>query len=173
MTPRRLILMRHTKAEPFGESDDLRPLTERGQRDAAAAGRHLAELGVVPGRALVSSAVRARETWQAVTDALVEEVGADAKVEPVFDDRLYTGGPEDVLECVQAAADDAATVLVVGHNPTIAHVVHLLDDSAGDPEAVNAVLRGYPAGAMTLLEVEVAWHDLGAETGRVVDFHSP
>jgi phosphohistidine phosphatase len=172
VTSRRLIAMRHTKAEPFAESDDLRHLTERGRRDAAEAGRHLAELGLRPDLALVSSAVRARETWQAVADGLAE-AGAWEPVAPVCDDRLYTGGPEDVVECVQATAVDADTVLVVGHNPTIAHVVHLLDDSAGDPEAVNAVLRGYPAGAMTVLEVEVPWQDLGAETGRVIDFHSP
>jgi phosphohistidine phosphatase len=165
--------MRHTKAEPFAESDDQRHLTDRGRRDAAEAGRHLAGTGVVPDRVLVSSAVRARETWQAVAEGLAEAGGAERAAEPVFDERLFTGGPDDVVECLQVVADGASTVLVVGHNPTIAHVVHLLDDSTGDPDAVNAVLRGYPAGAMTVLEVEVAWPDLGAETGRVVDFHSP
>src|SRR5688572_15681351 len=42
---RLLVLMRHAKAEAWGQSDFDRRLTERGRADAEAAGRWLAERG--------------------------------------------------------------------------------------------------------------------------------
>ena len=54
---RLLVVMRHGKAEPFAAEDHLRRLTERGAREAHGAGQWLADQGLVPTHALVSSAV--------------------------------------------------------------------------------------------------------------------
>ena len=163
---RRLIVMRHAKAEPFASSDHARTLTDRGLAGARAAGAHLRELGVAPDYAVVSSALRTRQTW----DAVVEVAGfTDSEVS--FDDAVFSGSPDVVLEALRAAPADAGTLMFVGHNPTAGFLVHFLDDGEGDPAALSELLHGFPPGAVALLDVGVAWADLGPETARVVDFH--
>ena len=130
---RRLIVMRHAKAEPYASSDHARTLTERGVASARDAGAHLRELGLSPDHAVVSSAVRTRQTW----DALVETAGI-TECEVSFDDAVFTGSAEVALEVLQNVAEDAETVLFLGHNPTAAFLAHYLDDGEGDPAAVSA-----------------------------------
>ena len=163
---RRLIVMRHAKAEPYASSDHARTLTERGVASARDAGAHLRELGLSPDHAVVSSAVRTRQTW----DALVETAGI-TECEVSFDDAVFTGSAEVALEVLQNVAEDAETVLFLGHNPTAAFLAHYLDDGEGDPAAVSAMLHGFPPAALTVLEVAVPWSALSSETGRVTDFY--
>ena len=162
----RLIVMRHTKAEPFAETDHARPLTDRGLAAAAEAGAYLREHDLLPDHVLVSSALRTRQTWA----ALAEGAGV-SDLEPCFDDALFTGSADVALETLQATPEGARTVLFVGHNPTAAYVCHYLDDGEGAPDAVTGLLQGFPPGALAVLEMSVPWSDLGAETGRVVAFH--
>ena len=129
-------------------------------------GRELAARGWLPDLVLVSTALRTRETWDAVT----ESAGL-TDVEVVYDDALFTGSVDVVLETLGAAPADATTVMFVGHNPAAASLCHYLDDGDGDPAAVSALLQGYPPSAVAVLEVNVPWGELGAETGRVVGFH--
>jgi phosphohistidine phosphatase len=163
---RRLIVMRHAKAEPFASTDHARRLTDRGRADARDAGAYLREQRLVPDYAVVSSSTRTRETW----DELASAVDLSATVVS-FDDELFTGSADVVVEALQSAPVDAATVMFVGHNPTAAYVCHLLDDGEGAPQAVSGLLQGFPPSAVAVLEVPVPWADLGAETGRVVGFH--
>lgn len=158
--------MRHAKAEPFASSDHVRPLTTRGLADARAAGEHLRAERLLPDYAVVSSAQRTRDTW----DALVAGAGlSDCPVS--FDDAVFTGSADVVLEALRAAPPEAGTVLFLGHNPTAAYLCHLLDDGEGDPEAVSGLLQGFPPGALAVLEIGVGWAELGPETGRVVGYH--
>ena len=163
---RRLIVMRHAKAEPFADSDQARRLTDRGLAEAGDAGRHLAAAGLRPDFALVSSATRTRQTWDAVAEAAGLE---DAEVS--FDDALFSGSPDVVLEAVRRAPADAGTVMFVGHNPTAAFLCHLLDDGEGDPDASSELLCGFPPAAVATLETSARWVDLGPECGRVVGFY--
>jgi len=161
----RLIVMRHGKAEPFGDTDLDRVLTDRGRRDATEAGLHLANTGAVPDFALVSSAARAVATWEAVAR------GSGSTAQVSIDGSVYTGSPDVVIEALGAVPVDAETVIFVGHNPTAAYLAHLLDDGNGDPGAVQKMLQGYSAAAMAVLEIAVPWSELAPETGRIVDFH--
>jgi phosphohistidine phosphatase len=164
---RRLVVMRHGNAEQDGPTDFERTLTARGRAAAAETGSWLADQGVTPDHALVSEATRARETWESVAE------GAGWDLEPELDRGLYAAGPETAVDVMQTAPDDARTLVVVGHNPTIATVVQMLDDGDGDMDATTALAMGYPAGALTILEYDGAWADLGEGTCRVVAFHAP
>jgi phosphohistidine phosphatase len=157
--------MRHAKAEPFGPSDHARPLTERGVRDARAAGVHLHDHDLVPDVALVSSAVRALETWSAVAEAF-----ADVDVRVEVEDSLFSANADTVLDVLHSVPEGTGTVLFVGHNPTAAYLCHLLDDGEGDTEAVSGLLQGFPPAALAAFDVSVPWSGLEAESGRVVDF---
>jgi len=159
--------MRHAKAEPFAPSDHARPLTERGIRDARAAGVHLHDRGLVPDLALVSSATRALGTWSAVAEAF-----PDADVDVEVQDALFSASFETLLETLNALPEEEHTVLFVGHNPTAAFLCHFLDDGEGDTDAVSGLLQGFPPAALAVFEVVVPWAGLEAETGRLVDYHA-
>lgn len=165
--PRRLVVMRHAKAEPYASTDHARPLTDRGRSDARAAGRHLLQAGLVPDHALVSDAERTRETWAAVADVL----GCPDVAH--HDRTVYGGGLDAIVEALQVSPVGSRTVVLVGHNPTAADLCHTLDDGEGDPDAVSGLFRGFPAGALVVFEVREPWSELGPETARVVDFWSP
>lgn len=165
--PRRLVVMRHAKAEPYASTDHVRRLTDRGRSDARAAAQHLAEAGLAPDDALVSDSQRTRMTWEEVGEVL--GCGDVAR----YDRTVYGGGVDAILEALSVTPEESRTVMLVGHNPTAAHLCHTLDDGDGDPDAVSGLLRGFPTAALVVFEVAVPWSDLGPETGRVVDFWSP
>jgi phosphohistidine phosphatase SixA len=67
---RQLWLLRHAEAEPHGTREDSqRRLTERGERQARAAGAALARLGASFEAVLFSPKVRARQTAELAAEA--------------------------------------------------------------------------------------------------------
>ena len=163
--PLLLVILRHGKAEAFAAEDHRRRLTDRGRRAALSAGEWLDERGIVPTHAFVSSAARARDTWEAVA----EGSGSDAVVR--VEDAVYTADADSAVDILRTAPSDARVVIFVGHNPTAASLAHLLDDGNPDPDAFRALARGFPPGALAVLEVAVPWPELGAATGHLVAFH--
>lgn len=133
----RLILLRHGKAEghsPSGEDFD-RALAERGVAEAAAMGRLLASHGLIPDLALVSSAIRTRETWDAVQPAFPK-----ARVE--FARSLYEA-PARVIRAMAELADGQA-ILVVGHNPGMQELAVRLLAECGAGEATTRARHHFP-----------------------------
>jgi phosphohistidine phosphatase len=161
----RLVVMRHAKAEPGGESDAVRELAQRGWDDALAAGRWLADAGVVPDAALVSSARRTASTWRAVAE------GGSFEAEATYSDSLYNAGPEAALDLVRETPEEVTTLVVVGHNPTMAYLAQLLDDGTGDEEAGREMAVGFPTGALAVFEVAGTWSGLDLASARLVGFH--
>jgi phosphohistidine phosphatase len=157
--------MRHAKAESFGESDHARRLTEKGRADAVAAGHWLAAQGSVPDVALISSATRTQETWEAVSD------GAGWAQAPVLDDGLYSAGPDTALDLIRETPTEVRSLFVIGHNPTIAFLAQMLDDGEGDPAATADMAGGYPTCALTVLTFDGSWSDLAMASARVTAFH--
>lgn len=167
---RLLVVLRHAKAAPHapassGETGDRgRPLTDRGHADAADVGRWLTREGLRPDLALVSPAVRTRETLADVLAQLPEE----PTVQEV--EGLYGADPQDVVEHLLGVPADTGTVLVVGHNPTMEDLIWRLQADPASPWPDNL-----PTSGLGVLEVPVAWADLalGAADGGValVDGH--
>lgn len=163
---RTLVVMRHARASQEG-SDLERDLEPEGQRDAMAAGRWLMGQAVSADAAIVSAAKRAVRTWEAVS------TGAGWDVEPDVDRALYHADPDSALDLVRLVEPDAATVVVVGHNPTVASLAQLLDDGDGDPVAGVAMAGGFPAGSVAVFRFSGAWSDLGWATAELLAFHTP
>jgi phosphohistidine phosphatase len=159
--------MRHGKAEAYGDDDHRRRLIARGRHEATAAGKWLAESGHLPTHALVSSAQRAIETWEHVVDGS-GAVGVSLEVS----DALYAAGVESALDLLQATPPDASVLAVVGHNPTVSSLVHVLDDGDPDPAAFATLSGGLPTSGVAVLEVEVPWKDLDAATAHLVACHT-
>jgi phosphohistidine phosphatase len=157
--------MRHAKAEPAGTSDADRRLTAAGLSDAASAGAWLAASGLAPDHAVVSAAVRTTQTWEALAAA------AGWSLAPELDQGLYSAGPETALDIVRGTDDAVGTLLVLGHNPTVAYLAAMLDDGDGEPDAVAAMTAGYPTCALTVFSYAGAWAGLAEGSARVDTFH--
>ena len=148
----RLILMRHAKAERAAASgkDRDRALTERGLLDAALMGRVLAEKGLRPDLALVSSATRTRETWEAVQEAMGD---VEVRLEPT----LYNAPVDVIRRFVEGAEDQAGCLLVLAHNPGIHMLAYdYLVESAASPSVMDKMADGFPTAAAAVFEVDVA-----------------
>ena len=108
-----LWLLRHGDAAE-GSPDAERPLTEKGEKQARAAGHALATLGVQMDACLTSPKVRAAETARLACEPL--------GIEPQHEPKL-SGGPFDA-EALAAGLGD--NVLLVGHDPDFSMAVHAL-----------------------------------------------
>jgi phosphohistidine phosphatase len=158
--------MRHSKAEHAGETDFDRELSPAGRADAAATGSWLTENGVTADCALVSAAIRTQQTWAAVAG------GAGWDLEPTYDRGLYAADPDTALDVLRTIDDEYRTVIVIGHNPTMASLAQLLDDGEGDVEAGTAMAIGFPTSAVAVYSYDGTWSDLAAGAARVTAFHS-
>jgi phosphohistidine phosphatase len=108
-----LWILRHADAADAaeGEPDAARPLTEKGRRQARAAGAALATLGVSLDACLTSPRVRARETAALACEPLGVEIHVLQEL---------GGGPFDPE---RLAAGFGEHVLLVGHNPDVAQAI--------------------------------------------------
>jgi phosphohistidine phosphatase SixA len=136
---RELILLRHAHAAAAipGQADLDRPLSPEGLAEAEAAGRWLAEHGLVPDCVLCSPARRTRETLEAVLGIIGY---IDQRLEP----SIYEATPGELIALADAHCD-AERLLVIGHNPGLEQLVALLHsgqtgDYRGMPPASIAVL---------------------------------
>ena len=164
---RRLVVMRHAKAEHSATTDHARALADRGLGDAEAAGRWMRDHGIEPDAALVSDSFRTQQTWQQVAAG----AGWDEGI-VVLSDGLYAAGTDSAFDLVRDTATDVRTLVVIGHNPTMGSLAELVDDGEGDAEATTAMLtRGFPTSAVAVFTVEGDWADLGPGTARLEAFH--
>src|SRR5262249_38604130 len=110
---------------PDNYAEDFdRPLSRRGRGDAEAAGRWLAAAGLIPDQVLCSAAVRTRETWLGVSVAV-------GQVPVTYEQSLYLSNAVEAFELVQEPDASVATLLVIGHNPTMSVLSALLDRDGG------------------------------------------
>ncbi|MDQ6821144.1 MAG: histidine phosphatase family protein [Actinomycetota bacterium] len=105
-----LWLLRHAEAAD-GAPDDERPLTDRGVRQAQAAGRALARTGAHIDACLSSPKLRAVETARLAC----EPIGVTVTIEPAL-----SGEPFDVRQLTAGLGD----VLLVGHDPSFSITLH-------------------------------------------------
>lgn len=145
---RRLVLMRHAKTEAYNPGGDHeRRLTPRGIQDAQNAGVALRALGI--DAALVSGAARTRETFTHLGLA----------VQPVVLERLYGCGTDTAARLIAETDDSVASLLVVGHAPTIPDLAAtLLCES--DPGEAEGVGGWFPTAAYSTFTLEGPWSSL-------------
>ncbi|MCL3861945.1 histidine phosphatase family protein [Actinotalea sp. K2] len=165
---RRLILLRHAKAEPSGGvADELRPLALAGRSQCGSIGAGLVAADLLPDHVLVSSAVRTRQTWELVRSAMGGVPEPDVDVT----DRVYEARTADLVSLVREIDDRVRTLLVVGHEPTMSGVAAALSGS-GDDTALAQVRTGLTTGSYALLEV-ASWSALAPRAARLLDVVRP
>lgn len=170
-TGRAVWVLRHAKAAQHADDDHSRPLTSRGTRQAAELARYLAASPVagvaLPGTVVCSSARRAVQTAELVA------VGLGPDVELFVEDALYHADADDVLDRLRALADDGASVMVVGHNPTL-HDVALLLLAGADDAGRSRLEQGFPTAALAVVALPaVSWGAVAPGTGTLLDLWTP
>jgi phosphohistidine phosphatase len=164
---RQLLLLRHAKSswDDPRLADRDRPLSQRGQRDAAMMRTAMRDLGLAPDLVLVSPSRRTMETLEAL------EPWDDAPlIEPV--DSLYLGGPAQLLAVLHEVAETVRSVLLIGHNPGLHELALTLAGSA--PPAAERRLRvKFPTAALAEFTVSGLWGDVGQQTTSLVRFVTP
>ncbi|MBW8815031.1 MAG: histidine phosphatase family protein [Caulobacterales bacterium] len=142
----RLILLRHGKAEAESDSgDDFdRRLAPRGERESAEMGARLAEMGFQPDVVLLSPSARTRGTWAAACAAF-------PKAAVQLEDHLYNADTGAIWQAIEAAGQDAATVMVVGHNPGLQELtLSLLIEGSAPAGLLAKAQRHFPPAAASV-----------------------
>lgn len=158
---RTLVLVRHAEAESWAASDVERALTPGGVESAGRLGAWLRDQGITPDAALVSGAMRTRQTWAALAEA------AGWPLAPAYDEGLYAAGPDTALDLIHFADPDAGTLLVLGHNPTIHFLAQVLSDGGADPALTESLMIGFPPASVAVLEFDVEWARVSEGYGRL------
>jgi phosphohistidine phosphatase len=92
-------------------------------------------------------------------------------MEPSYSESLYTAGPETALDLIRETSEDVSSLVVIGHNPTMAYLAQLLDDGTGDEDAGREMAVGFPTGALARFEVPGTWRQLDLASARLVGYH--
>ncbi|RNL83279.1 SixA phosphatase family protein [Halostreptopolyspora alba] len=153
---RRLIIVRHAKAEDENGSDRERTLTDKGRGQADDVGATLAAEGVVPDHVICSAAVRTRQTLELALAHFPERPTID------FEEAAYGADPDTILDLVHMVDPEVGTLVVVGHNPTMAQLAALFTGSGS--------LTSFPTGGIAIIDLEVEWlyAEPGTGTGRIL-----
>jgi phosphohistidine phosphatase len=163
---RRLVLLRHAKSDWPDVADHDRPLAKRGRRDAPRVGRWLGESGFVPDAVVCSTARRARETWELAAAGLLAAVpGASPAVR--YEPRVYEATVLGLLMLVREFQPDAATALIVGHNPGLADLTVGLTEPPPEPP------HSFPTAAVAVLGLPGEWADAAPGEARLLAFAVP
>ncbi len=166
MSLRRVVLIRHAKAAD-GNVDVERPLTKRGQRDAAQIGAALARLRLAPDRVVVSPARRAGQTWEDASAALPDGPA------PVVDARIYDNTLDALLDLIRDTPPDVQTVVMVGHNPSIEELAHALDDEEGDSAVRTSLASGCPTSSIAVFTLSTPFADIAPSSATLTHFERP
>jgi phosphohistidine phosphatase len=167
---RRLVLLRHAKSDWPDGADHERPLAKRGRRDAPVVGRWLAESGFAPDAVVCSTALRARQTWELVADALAGRTPlrpGRSRVPAVrFEPRVYEASVLSLLMLVREFEPRWRTVLIVGHNPGLAELTIGLTGTDSEPPA-------FPTAFVAVLGLPGGWAEAAPGEGRLLAYTAP
>ncbi|MFJ8583042.1 SixA phosphatase family protein [Streptomyces sp. NPDC093595] len=166
-TPRRIVLLRHAKADWPQVSDHERPLADRGRKDAPVAGRRLAETGITFDLALCSTAVRTRETWKLAVHELPQ------RPRTVYEERLYEASLGDLLALLNETSDDVNDLLVIGHNPGMHALADALAGQAEDDTLARMSRGGFPTSAFAVVEFTGSWKSVEHGVGTLTAYWAP
>ena len=138
LPPLRLTLVRHAKSsrDDMSLEDFLRPLNDRGKRDAPEIGRRLRESGVQPDLIVSSPAKRAIKTAKMIA-CEIDFPEADI----LEAEEIYEAEAGELLKLLQGLPAEKRDVLLVGHNPGVTDFANLFLQTGIDNMPTCGVVR--------------------------------
>jgi len=166
-TLRQLLVLRHAKSswDDPKLADFDRPLSSRGLKTAPLMGRELTRRGWLPDLALVSPALRTRDTWRLVAQELPKPVPAQ------FAEELYEAAASAILARVRQAK--ATSLLVIGHNPGLQQFALRLAGAGSDEGVFKKIEAKFPTAALARFTLDDDWADLDFGGARLTHFVRP
>jgi phosphohistidine phosphatase len=154
----RLLLVRHAEAAaPASEGDSQRRLTAQGRAGAARMGAYFRASGLVFDLALVSPALRARDTLDMILRELPQKPACE------FEASLYNADVDTLRDLLAQTARSVKTLLIVGHNPGLGEFVRFLV-RGGE----SAAPRQFPSPCLAVIDFPcVDWSETVAGGGRL------
>ena len=156
-----ILLMRHAKSswKDAELTDHERPLNKRGQIDAPRMGTIMCEHELIPQRILSSTALRARQTAQAICEV------CGFQDEVTYLDQFYMAEVEEYISVLRELPDSIERVMVIGHNPGLETLLQLL----------SSQIESLPTAVIAHLVLPIHnWTELTSETeGDLVQIWRP
>lgn len=154
---KRVVIVRHGKAVPYGYEDDFtRDLRDRGKNDAKLISQELKNRGIFPDEMISSPAKRAIKTARIFAENL------DFEKSKIFElQEIYEGlTTNEFLGMIQELPVDANTAFFFGHNPGFYYYVcNLLEEFHGD----------MPTCSTVVIDFEVnTWQEVDTRSGKLV-----
>jgi phosphohistidine phosphatase len=117
-----IYFVRHAKASwDYPELRDIqRPLLDIGKKRTKKVIHFLSQKGVLPDLIITSPATRAFETAKLLSAGLKYKEDSI-----IIEQNIYDGGEEHILNIIYGLPDQISSVMIVGHNPTITHLINL------------------------------------------------
>ena len=159
---KRIIIVRHAKAVPYGYDDDFRrDLTERGISDANKISNLLRQKNISMDGVIASPATRTMHT----ATIFCKNMGflpENIRQEEILYHGLTT---QDFINMLHELPESMQTVFVFGHNPTVYYLVNNL------AKHFNADM---PTCSTVAIDFDIVkWTDLGARQGNVAFHYAP
>jgi phosphohistidine phosphatase SixA len=166
----------------MGDRDHARTLTPEGLDEARRVGVRMVERAEVPNRIITSTALRCRQT----RDALCAGLGLEVETE--FEDALYNASAERILDAL-ACQDEPGSLLVLAHNPGVsmlalglcaqrpAAAAHQKEEASQEAQAEGLLRKqwvrmqgGFAPAATARFAVRGSWPELAPHTTDFLRF---
>jgi phosphohistidine phosphatase len=153
---KRVVIVRHAKAVPYGYDDDFnRDLRDRGKDDAKRISSELNTMGIQPDQMISSPAKRALKTARIFAGNLGYEERNIRQNELIYDG-LTTS---EFLETINTLPREVKTVFFFGHNPDFHYFVQNL---------LVQYDKDMPTCATIGIDFDVdQWEKITARTGKL------
>jgi phosphohistidine phosphatase len=165
-----VLLLRHAKSswDDGGLADHERPLSRRGERAAELMAEHVVKRAPRPDLILCSTAVRSRQTLAPLVHRLT------APAPPILLEKgLYMASEDTLMARLRDVPDDAATVLLIGHNDGIWQFAEVLA-GRGKAALLSGLHGKFPTGALAVLKAPIKhWADLTAGSAELSGYVRP
>lgn len=159
---KRVVIVRHAKAVPFGYEDDFnRDLRDRGKNDAKLVSSALAEKNIIPETIISSPAKRAIKTARYFAENLNFPQNKIIQEEDIYDG-LTTS---EFLGLINDISDDNNSVFFFGHNPGFYYFANNLLKSGFDY---------LPTTGTVVIDFDVdSWKKVETRSGNLTLFLTP
>lgn len=163
----RLFLLRHAKAEwaEPGQRDFDRALAASGVEDAKKVAAAMVERQLLPGRIICSSAVRARQTLDALNT--VHDLAGIAS----YDSNLYATDAPGYLDVAAQSGFDG-DLMLIGHNPMLEDVAMALA-SKGDDGLVSDLHMGFRTAGLAVIGLDRPLVEIEKAAGTLDAYLTP
>ena len=156
---KRVVIVRHAKAVPYGYDDDFnRKLRSSGKDDAKLLSSKLKENKIMPDLMISSPAKRAYKTAKIYAEILRYPASKIRAEEELYEEMTT----QDFIDMLRELPDEIQTVFVFGHNPTIYYLTNNL---------VRFFNSDMPTCSTVGIEFRIeSWNELSARGGEMC-FH--